>query len=307
MENIALNITFGIFITVIPFLFYNYKTIKTTPLQTILWGILSFLLCLIGMKISHQPISYLALSLSILLSSIFNYYCTTGSINLKKVPLTLSVLTLFFLSSLFQLIPILFYHLDPANLQLKEELYLTLFSDFILVFLLIFLYRKTLLEDFPKLKNNLYPILDTGIKYWLIGLVIMVISNLLIQIFLPQANAANEESVQEFIHASRFASLFAVGILAPIIEELTFRKSFRDIFNHQTFYILASGLIFGSLHVLLSCTSPWDLFYIIPYSSLGIAFGYMYVKTDNIYTSILMHMFHNTCLTAISLLGVILW
>ena len=98
-------------------------------------------------------------------------------------------------------------------------------------------------------------------------------------------------------------SIIAVGILAPIIEELTFRKAFREVFTNKTLFVLASGLIFGGLHVILSLNSLWDLFYIIPYSSLGIAFGYMYQKTDNIYTSIIMHIFHNTALTTLSLIG----
>ena len=105
------------------------------------------------------------------------------------------------------------------------------------------------------------------------------------------------------IGASSIISIITIGILAPIIEELTFRKAFKDIFKNKWLFILGSGLIFGALHVVLSLNSPWDLFLIIPYSSLGIAFGYTYYKTDNIYTSIIMHVFHNTALTIISIVG----
>ena len=131
----------------------------------------------------------------------------------------------------------------------------------------------------------------------------MVISNIFIGLFITNAKAGNEEGVQQLIHSSRFLSIIAIGILAPIIEELTFRKAFREVFTNKTLFVLASGLIFGGLHVILSLNSLWDLFYIIPYSSLGIAFGYMYQKTDNIYTSIIMHIFHNTALTTLSLIG----
>ena len=128
-------------------------------------------------------------------------------------------------------------------------------------------------------------------------------NNIIINLFITGANATNEQGVQELIKSSGLLSIVAVGILAPIIEELVFRKAFREVFNNKWAFILSSGLVFGALHVVLSLSSAWDLFYIIPYSSLGIAFGYMYYKTDNVYTSIFIHMFHNTALTSLSLIS----
>ena len=88
--------------------------------------------------------------------------------------------------------------------------------------------RIFLFGTFKKLKENFNSIIDTGIKYWFIGLIIMVISNIFIGLFITSAKAGNEEGVQQLIHSSRFLSIIAVGILAPIIEELTFRKSIKE-------------------------------------------------------------------------------
>lgn len=224
-------------------------------------------------------------------------------INIKKIPKLIIIVTLFFLASLFQLIPISLFHIDINHITDYQQLLLTTFSDSILLIILAFIYRKDLKKDFKKLKENFNSIIDTGIKYWFIGLIVMVISNIFIGLFISNAKAGNEEGVQQLIHSSKFLSIFAVGILAPIIEELTFRKAFRDVFTNRTLFVLTSGLVFGGLHVILSLNSLWDLFYIIPYSSLGIAFSYMYQKTDNIYTSMIMHIFHNTALTTLSLIG----
>lgn len=213
------------------------------------------------------------------------------------------VFILFFFASLLQLIPIYIFKMDINHITNSQQLLLTLFSDSILLLILIILYFKTLKEDFKELKGNFYKLIDIGFKYWLIGLIVMMVSNILISLFITQAQAGNEEGVQELIHSSSILSLITVGVLAPVIEELTFRKAFRDVFKNKIIFVLASGLIFGGLHVILSLNSYWDLFYIIPYSSLGIAFGYMYVKTDNIYASMIMHIFHNTVLTALSILG----
>lgn len=223
-------------------------------------------------------------------------------INFKKIPLLLGIILLFFFSSLFQLIPIYLLNINTNSITTSQNLWLIIFSDFVLLTILILVFRKSLIKDFKKIKGNLYSILDSGIKYWLIGLIVMIVSNIIIGLFITQAHAGNEESVQEIIHSSAL-SIIAIGILSPIIEELTFRKTFREVFKNKILFVLTSGLIFGGLHVVLSLSSYWDLFYIIPYSSLGIAFGYMYQKTDNIYTSIIMHIFHNTVLTTFSLMG----
>lgn len=224
-------------------------------------------------------------------------------INVKKIPKLIAIILMFFLSSLLQFIPIEIFNLDITNITPNQQLWLTIFSNSIIVIILFIIYFKSLKEDFKKIKGNLYNILDNGIKYWLVGLILMVISNIIINTFIPQAQANNEESVQLLIKGSGFLSVIAVGILAPIIEELVFRKAFKEVFTNKTLFVLASGLIFGSLHVILALSSYWDLFLIIPYCSLGIAFSYMYQKTDNIYTSIIMHMFHNTAATILSLVG----
>ena len=131
----------------------------------------------------------------------------------------------------------------------------------------------------------------------------MVISNLIINLFIPGAEAGNENSVQEVIKAAPFLSLICVGFLAPIIEEFTFRKAFKDFLPNKWWFIFISAIVFGGLHVILSLSSILDLVYLIPYCSLGFSFAFMYVKTNNIFTSISLHMFHNTVLTILSIVS----
>ena len=130
----------------------------------------------------------------------------------------------------------------------------------------------------------------------------MFISNIIINIIIGNGQAENEKIVQQMITYAPYIMVINAGIIAPIIEEITFRKAFKNVFNNKWLFILSSSLIFGSLHVITKLTSPLDLLYIIPYSSLGISLAYMYYKTDTIYTSITMHIFHNTILTILSIL-----
>lgn len=228
---------------------------------------------------------------------------------IKKIPKLLIVFSLFFFSSLWQLIGLKIFNYDVNNLTDFNTIVLTTFSEVITLIILIIIYRKELKNDFKSLKNNFNKNMDITVKSWLIGLLIMFVSNIIIGLFVSKATAGNEENVQTLIKASNYLSIFTFGIVGPMVEELVFRKSFRDVFKKGWLFILVSGLVFGGLHVVLSLTSLWDLFYLIPYCSLGIAFGYIYVKTDNIYYSMFIHIFHNVLFTILSVygIGVILW
>ena len=88
--------------------------------------------------------------------------------------------------------------------------------------------------------------------------------------------------------------IFDVSVYAPFVEELTFRKSIRDVINNKWCYVLASGLLFGLLHIIGYIDSVSDLIYLIPYGSLGVCFALLYYKTNNIFSTIIVHSLHNS-------------
>lgn len=223
-------------------------------------------------------------------------------INKKYILKSIITFILFYYSSYLQLIPILILNLNPDKLSGTNKVLLSMYSNIILLIILILLYKNDLKNEFKKFKENLNKNIDTGFKYWLIGLMTMFISNIIINIIIGNGQAENEKIVQQMITYAPYIMVINAGIIAPIIEEITFRKAFKNVFNNKWLFILSSSLIFGSLHVITKLTSPLDLLYIIPYSSLGISLAYMYYKTDTIYTSITMHIFHNTILTILSIL-----
>lgn len=169
---------------------------------------------------------------------------------------------------------------------------------------LLYIYRKDFkfyIEDF---KKNGKKYLKLGFNYWIIGLGVMLVSNILIGTFSPIALPENEQIVREALKLSPFFIIFSTVLIAPIIEEMLFRKTLFDIFKNKPIYIIVSGLIFGSFHIIGIGTSLYSWLYIIPYAALGMAFAYMMVKTNNILTSICLHAFHNfiTVLTILLLL-----
>ena len=130
----------------------------------------------------------------------------------------------------------------------------------------------------------------------------MVVSNIIIGILTGGQIAENEEAVRTLIDKFPLYMAFQVMIYAPITEELVFRKSIRDIINNKWIYSLTSGFIFGGLHAITSITDITSMLYLIPYCSLGIAFGLLYYKTDNIFSTIIIHAFHNSLALIVYLL-----
>lgn len=208
---------------------------------------------------------------------------------------------IFFCSAFFQLIPVKLFNIN--NITPKIQILLTLFSNMMNILLLVLMYYKDLKEDFKVFLENKKEMLEEGFKIWVIGLVLMAGSNVVINLFSPNKIAGNEEAIRSLITAAPYIMLFNTSILAPLIEEITFRKAFRDIIDTKWLFVIISGVVFGALHVITSIRNAYDFLYLLPYCSLGIALSYMYAKTKNIFVSISMHALHNFLITFMNIIA----
>lgn len=222
---------------------------------------------------------------------------------IKVILQSILVFLLFYYGRYFQVIPILLFDIDLENISATTSIYLSLFSNIVVLIILFLLYRKELQTEWKRFMKKPLFYLDISFRYWFLGLVVMACSNMILSFLLHAGGATNEKMVQGMITTLPLLMLFNAGIIAPIIEELTFRKAFRNILKKKWIFIFTSGFIFGALHVITSFSTPLELLYIIPYSSLGIAFAYIYSKTDTIFAPISMHMMHNLALILLSILA----
>ncbi len=209
---------------------------------------------------------------------------------------------IFYFSSYLQVIPIAIFNIDVNNYTTTDLAIVNTFTDLILVLILIILYFKELRKEFKTFKDNWKMNMDTAFKYWFLGLMIMCISNIAIGLITSLGTSSNEQAVQGLINSTPYLMLFTAGILAPIAEEITFRKGVSKIFKNKWVYATASGLIFGFLHVMGS-SNPLEYLYIIPYGSLGFFFALTYYDTKSIYPSIIMHAIHNSALVLLSIIA----
>lgn len=223
-----------------------------------------------------------------------------NDLDIRIVKLIL-VFLLFYFSSYFQYIPVLLFNIHNVTPQIR--VLLNLFSNLCLVIIFFFIYKDDLRKEWKKFREDPWGKINTGLGYWAIGILIMIVSNLVINRIVG-GGASNEEAVQSMIKTLPLVMLINAGFIAPFSEEMVFRKAFRDVFKKRWLFAIASGLVFGLLHCL---GGPLiEYLYIIPYGILGFSFALAYDKTDSIYTPLFLHMFHNTALILVSILRNIL-
>lgn len=215
---------------------------------------------------------------------------------IKKITKGFLVICIFYYSAYFQYIPFRLFNKNVSDYvgNTKLNVLLFTFSDLIVLLILLCIYWKDFVKEFGKFKNNFKKAMDTGIACWVVGFIIMIISNLILVTLFHADGANNENTVRSMIHVVPIVMGLNVCILAPIIEEIVFRKTLYDVVNKKAWlFILLSFLMFGWAHVSSMATTLVDWLYLIPYGALGGAFALAYHKTDTIFTTICLHMMHN--------------
>ena len=210
---------------------------------------------------------------------------------------------------LFYTLPIIFssiiakYILNSSNAIKDIALFVI---DLLVVAVLVICNFDLLKNDFKKFKKDYKKCLDEGFKYYVLGLVLMVISNLII-INLNGGNIANNEELnRSVISLYPLYAISSIALFGPIMEEITFRGGFKQAIRNIVFYTVFTGILFGSAHIIGNVYAFSDVLFIIPYCILGLAFSYICYKTDNIFTSISIHMIHNLFSLLIIFIGGVL-
>ncbi len=211
---------------------------------------------------------------------------------------------LFFMDLLYSSIIVFILQLIGIDVLKMGDIpkYLTLILiNISFMFIIYLIYRKEINNEFKAFTQNFSKYFWFGFKLWLVGLALMISSNLAIQHFYP-APASNEEAVQNALQMLPIYTAFSSCLFAPFVEEMIFRKCLGKVFKSDILFIIVSGFLFGFAHTLTSSSSD-QLIYIIPYGLFGCIFAYMYRKTNNIFTSITFHFIHNSILVFFSLLS----
>ncbi len=167
--------------------------------------------------------------------------------------------------------------------------------------IILFIYRKSVKDEFKKYIDNFKSFFKTAFKCWGKGFLLMIICNLIL-IQIVGSIASNEQTNREIMQQLPLFSVLTMVFFGPIVEEFAFRKGFKKVFKKPQTFLIFTALLFGMMHIInsidytstASLLASWkQLLYIIPYSILGYYFAKAYLDTDCIFTSITCHMLHN--------------
>lgn len=115
-------------------------------------------------------------------------------------------------------------------------------------------------------------------------------------VVLPFNGDPNTTALSELMkNSSFFWRVLTVGILAPIVEEVIFRKFLidRTVKYGEFAAILTSGLLFGIFHGNFS-----QFFYAL---GLGLFFAFIYIRTGKVWYVIALHMIVNLTSSVITM------
>lgn len=168
---------------------------------------------------------------------------------------------------------------------------------------LALVYHKRLLRDLKEFKKEY---LKVAFRNWLIGFGLMWIFNIVINMIVGDI-AANETANRNLLAEYPISNIISMVFIGPLIEEITFRASFKNCFKKWYTFALFTGIIFGLAHTFSTVIEGnlMELLFILPYGALGFYLAKAFYETDNIYTSFFAHMFHNGLCVLVILLGAI--
>lgn len=183
---------------------------------------------------------------------------------------------------------------------------------------------KPFKNDFKKINGKTFALGAMGYGLSMAGGAASVILFAILGITARKGEATNQEAIDSMFSSSPMALIilfFVIVIMAPIVEELVFRKSFFTIIKDPKLALIISSMVFGGLHVIsgtLAVALSWiegsatyldvilELVFIIQYSLMGLGFGIAYIKSNkNVCTTIFSHMLNNGVSFVVTLLSVL--
>ena len=214
----------------------------------------------------------------------------------------ISIFVSYFLyEAIFLVLLELSLNIDYFNLNQKEKIITLFCMNLIYILMLLIVYKKELKNEANDFKTNGKKYLNKYLKYYLLGVILMYISNLILIKITNLNLSGNEETIRKLIDKYPIYMFFSSVIYSPFVEEIIFRKSIMKIIKNKYAFIIISGLIFGSMHIS-DFTDINQILMGIPYIIMGIDFSYIFYKTKNIFTTMTFHTLHNLILIIVQLL-----
>ena len=212
----------------------------------------------------------------------------------KKELIIISVLTILLAFMDISGLPsALFVNINILDIN---PIYFTLMINFLFIGLISFFALKYLCPSW-KLGFNKKGIVSGLKKYGLIGIVVGIISGIAFFIGLtldarPSIWKVLIEGIIYYIGVAIIEELYVRGLLLNLIEKISYKSK-----NSTLIAIIVSSVIFGLGHIFGVLGEPMLVITtkVIWTIAMGIYFGAIYKKTNNLWIPIILHFIINIC------------
>jgi len=158
--------------------------------------------------------------------------------------------------------------------------------------------RSFLISDAKKYKKNMKKKLVTTILLAVVFTILTYYFQKIILLFVSETSNNQDIVVNQFIGRFAVFALFSSVFLAPIIEEIVFRKGIYLAFSNDKISFIVSILVFFGIHIISTSFSSVGaknyiligLTYLFPSILLNVIYRFF---GHNIYMSILAHFLNN--------------
>ncbi|MBR6383631.1 MAG: CPBP family intramembrane metalloprotease [Lachnospiraceae bacterium] len=176
----------------------------------------------------------------------------------------------------------------PGTTSLISFAMIVISVDIIGFPLILGLTRNIPKRDIQKQKFGFFKFLPYIFMTFGIGIPLSFVGSIINTLLTLPFGGSNASVILELLNSSSLLPrVLVVGILAPIFEELIFRKVLIDrLSRYSTFLaIFVSGLFFGLYH------GNFSQFFFA--TGIGLLFAFLYSKTGKIHLTIILHMIVN--------------
>lgn len=178
------------------------------------------------------------------------------------------------------------------NLSEVINLYISSVFNFIFLFVVIYIYRKKLSEYYNRLHEKFKLNIIKSIKIFLIGLTIYLLFNALFKI-VDVPVLSNQDSMLNMFKKIPVVFVLSTLFYYPVIEEIVFKMSFKDIVKNKWSFVIFTGLFNAFFQIIFSFSNLTDLLYLLPYTAFFSSLSYIFYKNDNILYPILLRICYN--------------
>ncbi len=199
---------------------------------------------------------------------------------------------MYFFISLFKSLPFELMRINIDDISSYITIAYNIIIELIMIFIICWVYNNEIKTAIKDIKENHMTYFKKYFTVYLLGVIIMMLSNIIISKY-GGGLSENESAIRSEFQTYPIYTFISAVFLAPILEESIFRMGIKSIFKNKILYILASGLIFGGLHLIGMPIDKLFPLYLLSYCSEGFAFAYMMSKTNNVLVPMGFHFMHN--------------